>query len=144
MEPREAAELLALMRGSWPRLAPDEVADRLWLEDLLPLDRDLAHKVWRRLRDQEQHTPSWALFRDVYEDRAQVGVLSRIAIEGPKSTMSYQEVMASREAIKARQREGRVQSMIAERTTRPPDAPGADHDPLTPMLGYDEVYGEPA
>lgn len=62
----EAAQLLQLMRGTWPRLAPDEIADRLWLEDLSKLEAKPAMEAFRSLRDSEPRTPSWALFREAY------------------------------------------------------------------------------
>lgn len=66
MDVREAAELLALMRGTWPRLAPDEVADRLWLEDLMRCDKAVALDTFRGLRDHVDKTPTWATFRESY------------------------------------------------------------------------------
>lgn len=66
MIPAEAAELLALMRGTWPRLAPDEVADRLWLEDLMRCDREIALIAFRGLRDSCEHAPAWAKFKESY------------------------------------------------------------------------------
>ncbi len=67
MEPRDAAEMLALMRGTWPRLAPDEVADRLWLEDLCRCDKTAALDAFRGLRDHYDKTPSWSVFREAYQ-----------------------------------------------------------------------------
>lgn len=67
MTTTEAAELLTLLRASWPRLAQDEVADRLWLEDLMRLDHDDALKAFRLLRDTSETTPSWAHFLRAYE-----------------------------------------------------------------------------
>src|SRR3954469_3815362 len=60
----EAAELLALMRGTWPRLAPDEIADRLWLEDLMGCDRRAGLEAFRTLRASRDHVPSWAVFAE--------------------------------------------------------------------------------
>lgn len=143
MEPREAAELIALMRGTWPKFAPDEVADRLWLEDLSELDAELAHSIWRKLRDTEEFAPSWALFRAAYYDRAQATSRFR-AIEPPstpRSGLSWSESQAKRAEIVAAQREARVQERIAsrhERTETERSMPGVD--PLAPMLTYAEVY----
>lgn len=70
MEPREAAELLALMRGTWPRLAQDEIADRMWLEDLIRCDRKCALEAFRGLRDSLDRAPTWSMFLESY--RAQL------------------------------------------------------------------------
>lgn len=77
----EAAQLLQLMRGTWPRLAPDEVADRLWLEDLAALDAKPAMEAFRSLRESEPRTPSWALFVEAY--RAQARRFEPRAIAAP-------------------------------------------------------------
>ena len=83
MEPREAAELLALMRGTWPRLAPDEVADRLWLEDLMRCDKACALEAFRGLRDSYDKTPAWSVFRECYQAQVRRKGLSQPAISGP-------------------------------------------------------------
>jgi hypothetical protein len=73
MTPEQAAQVLTLMRGTWPRLAPDEVADRLWLEDLMGLEQAIAIDTFRSLRDTETNTPSWATFRAAYTNQAKSG-----------------------------------------------------------------------
>lgn len=66
MTPRQAGELLTLMRGTWPRLAPDEVANQLWLNDLTRCDSAPALDAFRGLRDHTDRAPSWATFREAY------------------------------------------------------------------------------
>jgi len=143
--PIEAAELLALMRATWPRLAQDEVADRLWLEDLVELDAEVAHKVWRRLRDREQRTPSWALFKETYDDRSQVGS-HHPELEGPRpkpiTKEHYQKIVAEREAALEARREERVMDRIHNRAPYPPVLRPGGFDATIPALTYDEVYDE--
>lgn len=83
MQPREAAELLALMRGTWPRLAPDEVADRLWLEDLMRCDHAAALDTFRGLRDFVDKTPTWATFRESYQAALRRRGFDRPALNAP-------------------------------------------------------------
>lgn len=143
MEAREAAEILALMRGSWPNLAQDEVADRLWLEDLMGCDVEPALKTFRWLRDHVEFAPTWAVFRERYFVAARPSIKEQIALEPPKpptSSMTWTKVRASRDAIRERQREERVMERIKNRPPFPAATKHSGLDPLTPMLTYEEVY----
>jgi hypothetical protein len=137
MEPREAAELLALMRGSWPNFAQDEVADRLWLEDLVGLlDAKSAFTTFRWLRDHEDFPPSWAQFRERYDVDERPSISEQIAIEGPPEPCRYGN--GQYEVIRAEQREAALMQRVLNRPEYP--QPLKEHfDATTPMLSYDEA-----
>lgn len=71
MTPREAGELLTMMKATWSRLAADEVAAQLWVDDLLGLDRDLAYTTFRLLRGGLDRQPTWAEFRGTYKQQVE-------------------------------------------------------------------------
>lgn len=146
MEPREAAEVLALMRGTWPRLALDEVANQLWLDDLVKLERREAIEAFRSLRDTQDRAPSWALFRDAYGAQRARYAPRREAIAAPARVAPTDE---------QRERIGTVVAELKDKLTTEPKVknrhigvrpkmpePSGEFDPLTPMLTYDEVYAE--
>lgn len=62
------------MRGTWPKIATDEIANRLWLDDLVKLDSRLALETFRNMRDDwaEARVPSWANFLATYRQKAKV------------------------------------------------------------------------
>lgn len=66
MTPNEAGELLLLLQATWPRLAADDVAARLWVQDLTNCDRESAMAAFRGLRDSLDRAPSWATFKEAY------------------------------------------------------------------------------
>lgn len=139
MTPTEAGELLILMQASWPKLAPDDVGARLWVEDLCECDADSALKTFRWLRDHEQFPPSWAAFLERYRVEARPSISEQIAIEGPP--VPVRRGNGTYEAAKAAQREARVMERIENRPHHP--QPMVEHfDALTPMLSYEEVYDE--
>jgi hypothetical protein len=68
----EAGELLLLMQGTWPRLANDEIAAQLWINDLTErCHRKIALDAFRGLRDSLDRAPTWATFWEAYRDAAQ-------------------------------------------------------------------------
>lgn len=143
MGPREAAELLALMRGTWPRLAPDEVANQLWLDDLVRLDSKPAVEAFRRLRNSEDRAPAWALFREAYQAQVRRFEPIRHELEAPdipppteaEKARVHDLVVGLKDKLTKMPRQGKLQP-------RGPSRPSSDFDPFTPMLSYDEVYGE--
>lgn len=146
MEPREAAELLALMRGTWPRLAPDEVADRLWLEDLIRCDKACALEAFRGLRDHEPRTPSWASFRDAYEAQRR-----RKSFDRPALTAAADEPPTAEQRARVHDLVADLTTMIATKkraldgkpTSRPATKSATGGiDPLVPMASYGDVYGD--
>lgn len=145
MQPREAAELLALMRGTWPRLAPDEVADRLWLEDLMRCEKSAALEAFRGLRDFNDKTPSWSVFRESYQAQVRRQGLDRAAIGAPDWEPPTEEQKARVHAVvadlKAMIREKkRILDGKAAPTKAVPHRGAGTFDALAPMLTYTEVY----
>lgn len=80
MTPQEAGELLVLMQGSWPRLASDAVAARLWTEDLMRCDKACALEAFRMVRDFSDKTPSWSTFLESYRASVRRRGLERPAL----------------------------------------------------------------
>ena len=140
MDPRNAAEILAYLRATWPRLAQDEVADRLWLEDLSGLGYETALKAFRYLRDNEKHTPSWAVFIEAYN--AKIPSTFDRAIDAPKLPPPTEEQKETvHELVHALKEHLSRRGTELDRPFRRPDPrPSSGFDPLTPMLSYDEVY----
>lgn len=84
MTPTEAGELLVLMQATWPRLAPDDVSSRLWVQDLTErCHRKIALEAFRGLRDSLDRAPTWALFWESYRDAAKRYQNDRPELEGP-------------------------------------------------------------
>jgi hypothetical protein len=66
MQSQEAGQLLVLMQATWPKIAADDVAARLWVEDLMGLDAAVAYTTFRELRAACKYSPSFAEFREAY------------------------------------------------------------------------------
>jgi hypothetical protein len=51
MQSQEAGQLLVLMQATWPKIAADDVAARLWVEDLMGLDAAVAYTTFAEFRE---------------------------------------------------------------------------------------------
>ncbi len=147
MQPREAAELLTLMRGTWPTLARDEVANQLWLDDLVQLEQRSAVEAFRSLRNTQERAPAWALFREAYAAQARRFEPRRDEIEAPPEPRPTDEqkqavhdlVHALKDHLTGRKK------VLDPKPLARFDRQHSGFDALDPMLTYEELYeGDPA
>lgn len=66
MKPREAEDILALLKGAFPAHRLDPTDRDVWIESFSPLDADLAFQAVMRGRNEWTMFPSWARFKEAY------------------------------------------------------------------------------
>ena len=64
MEPDQAAEMLTVMRGYWPRFARDDVTTTLWLGQLVKCRADIAGTALAQLTSELDEPPSVAQWQE--------------------------------------------------------------------------------